>query len=62
MTTLERLVSSNAPIVVELSSTSDVLSHTTAGTPWDNRPTWDNWAKTPAPFDNRPTWDNWSKK
>ena len=22
---------------------------------WDNRPTWDNWAKNPAPFDNRPT-------
>ncbi|WP_369266673.1 multiple cyclophane-containing RiPP AmcA [Streptomyces harbinensis] len=29
---------------------------------WDNRPTWDNWAKSPAPFDNRPTWDNWNKK
>ncbi|MFE4670701.1 multiple cyclophane-containing RiPP AmcA [Streptomyces sp. NPDC056716] len=32
------------------------------GTTWDNRPTWDNWAKNPAPFDNRPTWDNWNKK
>ncbi|MFE7115134.1 multiple cyclophane-containing RiPP AmcA [Streptomyces sp. NPDC057654] len=60
MTLLEGLAASEALIVMELISIPS--TPTTPGTMWDNRPTWDNWAKTPAPFDNRPTWDNWNKK
>ncbi|WP_329155887.1 hypothetical protein OIU91_41500 (plasmid) [Streptomyces sp. NBC_01456] len=40
----------------------DVLTPAIVEAAWDNRPTWDNWAKYPASFDNRPTWDNWYKK
>ncbi|MFI7272354.1 multiple cyclophane-containing RiPP AmcA [Streptomyces sp. NPDC049879] len=47
---------------MELAATRHVAPPATAGAAWDNRPTWDNWAKSPAPFDNRPTWDNWNKK
>jgi hypothetical protein len=62
MTVLDRLATSDAPVVMELTATHGSPAPVTVGGPWDNRPTWDNWAKTPAPFDNRPTWDNWSKK
>lgn len=47
---------------MELIATHDVPTPVIVEATWDNRPTWDNWAKNPAPFDNRPTWDNWNKK
>ncbi|MFD7223644.1 multiple cyclophane-containing RiPP AmcA [Streptomyces sp. NPDC059892] len=47
---------------MELIATHDVPTPVIVEAAWDNRPTWDNWAKNPAPFDNRPTWDNWNKK
>ncbi|MCX4663903.1 multiple cyclophane-containing RiPP AmcA [Streptomyces uncialis] len=62
MTLLDELAASGSRIVMDLLSAHDSRVTPTAGTPWDNRPTWDNWAKSPAPFDNRPTWDNWNKK
>ncbi|BDH15362.1 multiple cyclophane-containing RiPP AmcA [Streptomyces hygroscopicus] len=62
MTVLNRLATSDAPIVMELAATHDAQPPTIVEATWDNRPTWDNWAKSPAPFDNRPTWDNWNKK
>lgn len=62
MKTLDRLATSDAPVVVELTATRDVPTGVVVDAMWDNQPTWDNWAKNPAPFDNRPTWDNWSKK
>ncbi|MDT0323162.1 multiple cyclophane-containing RiPP AmcA [Streptomyces millisiae] len=63
MTLLDRLATSDAPVVMELIALHDDPAPLIVGTPWDNRPTWDNWAKNnPAPFDNRPTWDNWNKK
>lgn len=63
MTVLDGLTTSNAPVVMELITTHDAAPGPTAGARWDNRPTWDNWAKNaPAVFDNRPTWDNWGKK
>lgn len=62
MTVLDRLATSDAPVVMELVATHDVLTSAIVEAAWDNRPTWDNWAKNPAPFDNRPTWDNWNKK
>ncbi|MFD7506161.1 multiple cyclophane-containing RiPP AmcA [Streptomyces sp. NPDC059850] len=62
MTVLDRLATSDAPVVVELIALHDALSPVIVEAMWDNRPTWDNWAKTPAPFDNRPTWDNWNKR
>ncbi|NGN93167.1 hypothetical protein G5C66_10515 [Nocardioides sp. KC13] len=43
----------------------DIATHETAPSPtaFDNRKSWDNWAKTgPKRFDNRPTWDNWKKR
>ncbi|WP_157166447.1 multiple cyclophane-containing RiPP AmcA [Streptomyces typhae] len=62
MTALDRLATSDTPVVMELMATYDAPVPMLVGTLWDNQPTWDNWAKTPAPFDNRPTWDNWNKK
>ncbi|WP_336048016.1 multiple cyclophane-containing RiPP AmcA [Streptomyces sp. CA2R101] len=62
MTVLDTLATSDAPIVMELTATHDAQRRTIVEATWDNRPTWDNWAKSPAPFDNRPTWDNWNKK
>ena len=62
MTILDRLAASDTLVVMELTATQDAPLPVIVGTSWDNRPTWDNWAKTPAPFDNRPTWDNWNKK
>ncbi|MEV5486221.1 MULTISPECIES: multiple cyclophane-containing RiPP AmcA [Streptomyces] len=62
MTFLERLATSDAPIVMELTATQDAQPQRVVEATWDNRPTWDNWAKSPAPFDNRPTWDNWNKR
>lgn len=62
MTVLDTLATSDAPIVMELTATHHTQPRTVVGATWDNRPTWDNWAKSPAPFDNRPTWDNWNKK
>ncbi|MEV3870841.1 multiple cyclophane-containing RiPP AmcA [Streptomyces sp. NPDC049906] len=62
MTLLEQLTTSDAPIVVDLISTHGELAPEATEASWDNRPTWDNWKKSPAPFDNRPTWDNWQKK
>ena len=65
MTVLDRLASSDTPVVmelVELVAARDAPPPAIVGATWDNRPTWDNWAKNPAPFDNRPTWDNWNKK
>jgi hypothetical protein len=47
---------------MELTTTHDAPVPVIVDGVWDNRPTWDNWAKSPAPFDNRPTWDNWNKK
>ncbi|MEV7683431.1 multiple cyclophane-containing RiPP AmcA [Streptomyces sp. NPDC088341] len=53
-------------VVVELTATHEaptpVIVEGKWEGKWDNRPTWDNWAKNPASFDNRPTWDNWNKK
>ncbi|MFE9889378.1 multiple cyclophane-containing RiPP AmcA [Streptomyces scopuliridis] len=62
MTVLDRLATSDTPVVMELIATHDALTPVIVEAAWDNRPTWDNWAKNPAPFDNRPTWDNWNKK
>lgn len=62
MTLLEALATSDASVVMDLISPCGAPAPVITGTPWDNRPTWDNWAKSPAPFDNRPTWDNWNKK
>ncbi|AZS86761.1 multiple cyclophane-containing RiPP AmcA [Streptomyces griseoviridis] len=62
MTLLEGLAASDAPVVMKLVGTHGAPAPSIAGTPWDNRPTWDNWNKNPAPFDNRPTWDNWNKR
>ncbi|MFF3750964.1 multiple cyclophane-containing RiPP AmcA [Streptomyces sp. NPDC002018] len=62
MTILELLAASEAAVVVELISNHGAQRHEGSEGTWDNRPTWDNWAKSPARFDNRPTWDNWNKK
>ncbi|MEU4895984.1 multiple cyclophane-containing RiPP AmcA [Streptomyces sp. NPDC044780] len=62
MTLLDGLTTSDAPVVVDLISTHIASVPVATGATWDNRPTWDNWRKSPAPFDNRPTWDNWNKK
>ncbi|WP_037906461.1 multiple cyclophane-containing RiPP AmcA [Actinacidiphila yeochonensis] len=62
MTLLDELSTSSAPVVMELAAAHDVPTPGIVETEWDNKPTWDNWAKNPAPFDNRPTWDNWNKK
>ncbi|MEV7288147.1 multiple cyclophane-containing RiPP AmcA [Streptomyces sp. NPDC093252] len=68
MTLLDRLAASDAPVVMDLIAAHaphvPAITGTiaAAGAVWDNRPTWDNWQKSPAPFDNRPTWDNWNKK
>lgn len=62
MTALERLAVSKAPVVMELTAMHDAPAPAVVEGAWDNQPTWDNWAKTPAPFDNRPTWDNWNKR
>jgi hypothetical protein len=62
MRILEGLAASDAPVVMELTTTHDAPVPVIVDGVWDNRPTWDNWAKSPAPFDNRPTWDNWNKK
>ncbi|MER5492146.1 multiple cyclophane-containing RiPP AmcA [Streptomyces sp. NPDC002454] len=62
MTLLEQLTTSHAPVVVDLISAHCELAPKVTEASWDNRPTWDNWKKSPAPFDNRPTWDNWQKK
>ncbi|MGW1793889.1 multiple cyclophane-containing RiPP AmcA [Streptomyces tubercidicus] len=62
MTVLDTLTTSDAPIVMELTATHDAQPQTVVEARWDNRPTWDDWAKSPAPFDNRPTWDNWNKR
>ncbi|WBB63537.1 hypothetical protein O7599_13865 [Streptomyces sp. WMMC500] len=62
MKTLDRLATSDTLVVMELIAAHDFPSPVIVEATWDNRPTWDNWAKTPAPFDNRPTWDNWNKK
>ncbi|MFD7089900.1 multiple cyclophane-containing RiPP AmcA [Streptomyces sp. NPDC059896] len=56
MKILDRLATSDTPVVMELIATHDVP------TPVVVEAAWDNWAKNPAPFDNRPTWDNWNKK
>jgi hypothetical protein len=56
------LAASDAPVVVELTITHDAPTPVIVEGTWDNKPTWDNWPKSPAPFDNRPTWDNWNKK
>lgn len=57
MNVLAELIASDHPAVTGLIAGPEVTMAA-----WDNRPTWDNWAKAPAPFDNRPTWDNWKKK
>lgn len=62
MTLLDMLAVSDAPIVVDLTSAHGGPAPETTEVSWDNKPTWDNWRKSPAPFDNRPTWDNWKKK
>ncbi|MFF7192366.1 multiple cyclophane-containing RiPP AmcA [Streptomyces sp. NPDC008079] len=62
MRILEALAASDAPVVMELVTTHDAPAAEIVEGTWDNKPTWDNWQKSPAPFDNRPTWDNWSKK
>ncbi|MEW1860905.1 hypothetical protein OG896_28995 [Streptomyces sp. NBC_00669] len=62
MTLLERLAASDTSAVMDLISAHEVSAPAIVEASWDNRPTWDNWAKSPAPFDNRPTWDNWSKR
>ncbi|MFE2941792.1 multiple cyclophane-containing RiPP AmcA [Streptomyces sp. NPDC059255] len=43
---------------MELVATHDVPAPVIVEGAWDNKPTWDNWAKRPAPFGNRPTWDD----
>jgi hypothetical protein len=62
VTVLENLITSESAILVALVSARRPPATDQAAARWDNRPTWDNWAKTPAPFDNRPTWDNWNKQ
>jgi len=62
MALLQTLATSDALVVLELISTYHTATPVTVEAAWDNKPTWDNWRKTPAPFDNRPTWDNWNKK
>lgn len=62
MTPLIAIATSDAPVVMDLISTHGVRAPALVSVGWDNRPTWDNWPKSPAPFDNRPTWDNWNKK
>lgn len=62
MKVLDRLATSDTPVVMELTAPHDIPTPVIVEAAWDNRPTWDNWAKSPAPFDNRPTWDNWNKK
>ncbi|SDI11094.1 hypothetical protein SAMN05421505_13439 [Sinosporangium album] len=64
MTVLEFLAATDSDAVRDL-----IRCHTSGNTvqapvqaKFDNRPSWDNWAKSPGPFDNRPSWDNWSKK
>ena len=58
MSPLAALLASDHPAVLALTGTA---GHT-ADAKFDNRPSWDNWAKNPAPWNNQPTWDNWSKK
>jgi hypothetical protein len=62
MTLLEQLAASRAPAVMDLISAHRAAPPVIVEAAWDNRPTWDNWAKNPAPFNNQPTWDNWNKK
>ncbi|MFD7893688.1 multiple cyclophane-containing RiPP AmcA [Streptomyces sp. NPDC059743] len=62
MTILELLAASDAPVVAELIFNRWAPQPENVDRAWDNRPTWDNWPKSPARFDNRPTWDNWNKK
>ncbi|MFI1257710.1 multiple cyclophane-containing RiPP AmcA [Streptomyces netropsis] len=63
MTLLEELTATDAPVVRELVTAYGRPQGRAAHAKFDNRPTWDNWSKTPpATFDNRPTWDNWNKK
>ncbi len=62
MTLLERLATADTPVVMDIISTHGAPAPVIVEASWDNKPTWDNWAKSPAPFDNRPTWDNWNKK
>ncbi|MFE4911965.1 multiple cyclophane-containing RiPP AmcA [Streptomyces sp. NPDC056652] len=62
MKILDRLATSDTPVVMELIAAHDVPTPVVVEAAWDNRPTWDNWAQNPAPFDNGPTWDNWNKK
>lgn len=62
MTVLDGLIASDTPVVRELMVAYGASPQVIMEATWDNRPTWDNWAKSPAPFDNRPTWDNWNKK
>ncbi|MEU5609761.1 multiple cyclophane-containing RiPP AmcA [Streptomyces sparsogenes] len=62
MTLLDKLTTSDAPVVMDLITTHSTPALAITEAKWDNRPTWDNWKKSPAPFDNRPTWDNWNKK
>ena len=57
MNLLAELIDSDHTAVTGLIDTGGAI---TAG--FDNRPSWDNWKKSPVPFDNRPTWDNWKKK
>ncbi|MEV7432196.1 hypothetical protein [Streptomyces griseoviridis] len=45
MTLLEGLAASDAPVVMKLVGTHGAPAPSIAGTPWDNRPTWDNWNK-----------------
>lgn len=62
MTVLDTLATSDSSVVMELTATHGAPPAAIVEGTWDNQPTWDNWAKSPAPFDNRPTWDNWNKK
>jgi hypothetical protein len=54
--TLAELINSDHPAVVTL--VGDAAPHAS----WDNKPSWDNWKKTPGTWDNQPSWDNWKKK
>ncbi|MEU2514297.1 multiple cyclophane-containing RiPP AmcA [Streptomyces syringium] len=63
MTLLEQLTATDAPVVRELIAGFGRPQGGPIHAKFDNRPTWDNWAKEPpVTFDNRPTWDNWNKK
>ncbi|MFD6443838.1 multiple cyclophane-containing RiPP AmcA [Promicromonospora sp. NPDC060204] len=53
---LAKLVESNHEVVTALTGARRHEAE------WDNRPSWDNWKKTPGPWDNRPSWDNWKKR